>query len=126
MTGSEASVDAVAVLVADDPWTVRSATTANPRQATRTPRSGQLDGAPRIEARMNAPARKPAAMSWLLGGGVDLNLGEGEGSNEGLVGEVVRVWSLASWCSLRWPDSDPRQMNGSDRVQVSDPREAAY
>ncbi|EMS67958.1 hypothetical protein TRIUR3_21020 [Triticum urartu] len=45
-----------------------SAATANPMQATRAPRSGQLDEAPRIEARTRAPASKPAATPWLLGG----------------------------------------------------------
>ena len=56
----------IAVPVAGDPWPPCSAAAANPRQAMSTPRSGQLDGGPRVEGRTRAPASKPAETSWSL------------------------------------------------------------
>src|SRR4051812_48162371 len=49
-TASESCVVYIAFLMAGDPWSACSATTSNPRQATRAPRFDQINGAPRMEA----------------------------------------------------------------------------
>ena len=67
------------------------AATTNPRQTTRAPRSGQLDGAPRIEARMRMPARKPAVTPWSPGGGASIS-GEAEaGGGRSVASSLLRA-----------------------------------